>query len=144
MPFKNFLPYVHQMYLKLFCTFMLQFTFAPGSRLWVDYPWIWMPFISHCPWYSGQIVPWQTWKGTKETKFIDRRGQLIFVPEEDHDFCKYGLDILSSGTICDQFDHSTRHLKVFCFKNNISIRKVHVWAFSRNSNSIIESNYADI
>ena len=63
---------------------------------------------------------------TKETKFIDRRGQLIFVPEEDHDFCKYGLDILSSGTICDQFDHSTRHLKVFCFKNNISIRKVHV------------------
>ena len=63
---------------------------------------------------------------TKETKFIDRRGQLIFVPEEDHDFCKYGLDILSGGTICDQFDHSTRHLKVFCFKNNISIRKVHV------------------
>ena len=63
---------------------------------------------------------------TKETKFIDRRGQLIFVPEEDHDFCKYGLDILSSGTICDQFDHSTRHLKVFCFKNNISIRKFHV------------------
>lgn len=62
----------------------------------------------------------------KEIKFIDRRGQLIFVPEEGHDFFKYGLDILSSGTICDQFDHSTRHLKVFCFKNNISIRKVHV------------------
>jgi SAM-dependent methyltransferase len=62
----------------------------------------------------------------KETKFIDRRGQLIFVPEEGHNFHKYGLDILSSGTICDQFDHSTRHLKVFCFKNNISIRKVQV------------------
>lgn len=62
----------------------------------------------------------------KETKFIDRRGQLIFVPEADHDFFKYGLDVLSSGTICDQFDRSTRHLKVFCFRNNISIREVHV------------------
>ena len=62
----------------------------------------------------------------KETKFIDRRGQLIFVPEADHDFLKYGLDILSSGTICDQFDHSTRHLKVFCFRNNISTKEAHV------------------
>ena len=62
----------------------------------------------------------------EEKKFIDRRGQLLFVPEADHDFLKYGLDILSSGTICDQFDHSTRHLKVFCFRNNISSKEAHV------------------
>ena len=61
----------------------------------------------------------------RRKKFLHRRGQLIFVPERDHDFLQYGLDILSSGTICDQFDDSVRHLKVFCFKNNNSVRETH-------------------
>ena len=56
-----------------------------------------------------------------EKKFLHRRGQLIFVPERDHDFLQYGLDILSSGRFVTSLT-TVRHLKVFCFKNNNSIR----------------------
>lgn len=51
-------------------------------------------------------------------KYINRAGQLVFVPDDNFSLEKFGLKILLQGEIKDIWGENLRHLKVFlCEKN---------------------------
>lgn len=52
------------------------------------------------------------------SKFVDRAGQMIFVPDENFDPSSFGLSVISQGVICDDYDGDVRHLKVFLAQKN--------------------------
>lgn len=53
-----------------------------------------------------------------DEKYIDREGQLIFVPADNFSLEKFGLKILLEGEIKDIWGTNVRHLKIFlCEKN---------------------------
>ena len=53
-------------------------------------------------------------------KYIDRDGQLIFVPDANFSLEKYGLKILLEGEIKDVWDSNVRHLNIYLCEKNAS------------------------
>lgn len=49
-------------------------------------------------------------------KFSNRKGQKIFVPDDNFQFEDFELTILSNGEVQDVFDGDIRHLRIFCFQ----------------------------